>query len=1321
MAAELIQTNYGVRYPKITNITNLGVARYGVPSNNQPPGFKVDVERISSTGNYESFVVQNGTYFLCLVGNRGEQLEYVSPKDSRWRVLSTEKATGASFSLFASPSLIKTKCGLTDAQYEEILCTKRAIHFAVFEKLQCSYSGLTDLYFRIEDNQVTAYSLKNQVLSDKFYNEGDDVWSYPFDNKKPNRVVVDLAERVNGTTGIKGTRYCYVSVGGSIVGFDYYTGKKIGEINFGTTINAMAVNPANGYLWVVVPQGSGKVSVCAIQNTGAKLKQVESVSVKSTKTNAGTLAIPFDKSADYVAGRITGGVISRGYAGALWFSFIVDLDSTISFCVSSGSDHYKKSVFVDRMHYGSWHGMNASPSPTTYSQGGGAKKKTGYGIDKEYGISKGTPNIQGICNGTGSAVFVNGHTYYHEDYRVWSQFSKHAFTTNGARCGEGKYFGGNYWYPSYVVTADGFVLDDSPEGIKNGWYKIEPRKTGDLGYPVDDFWIKFQKDKSGDVAKSYKPSHSVTDSTHCDFGYACGDKKYGYSYDLALAKSFVGKSIDEVRAQSATKTAGSYGTTGTNAQWDGCPSITYENLRPKNEPAHMIAEDVDFNYIKGKHWYQLQDLGFAYNANGSLMVNAIETSNEVKYAASTSVDPQFYISNGVCEDNPSQLTNVTVGTKLNSKTLFDFTSPSTLRKACTINADGSNLTGNPFDFNKSAGRASVHGFVYQKNIRSGTDSANDYFDSICPMYKSDHSEEKQRKSVSVYGWRGVCSAPSPNVWGFSEDWGISKMGHSMMSLNYSVTDGAPPVPKMTMFGMEETLNANGALAATRDISGHGNIILTNSLSPNLAYALAYNSNAGLSSHRLKRSLDKSSSISVSTTSVYDVGIDDSNRLIFEFNGSNKTQVKYTGKASGLTYKYNNPYASDLKQFTVFGNHNNTHQIIEAALVNKWTSKAGMTYLQARAAVRGREDAIANTISSKDLIDSLSRFGSKAWGTQFNNDPTGMDGVKALGYCFSLRTQAHPLPVAPRGRLVITESRVRQERNCYETELGKDFWQKSVIQPTTYNEISGTLSSTDDFMQIESDLIQRNALYSHMGSVSEKGTAKAEGFGLSAAGYDHFATKHLLDVYTSGSYFPDEFILEYRDAEERNRDANKHSTFKSFHSGIDIRTAPSGFYVNYEAPDAWDAITVYGKPIKTETTNGDTAKLYRWGQNTPYEKYTATDILRYSSVHPEVYVNTEAEVRGMTTQSWAWVENNDKDHTKSGQNPRYGYSDANNVSFSAVSYDYPYGNPEIPGSDSITFYFGKNFVHVYERWSTPAMCATSDDPSGGLSLWGECEQ
>ncbi len=1291
----LTTPTYGFRYPKITQITNLHDAR-------QNGGFTLAVER---EGSYGSCVLE--TYVQCLVGNRGEQLDYVSPKDSRWKKVPSPAISGSTaggFTVKVSSSNIIDLFG--SRAYEEVLLTKRAIHFAVFEKITCSYTGLTDIYFRIEGKQVVARSLKNQAISDKYYSVGSKVSTlgggdFP---STINRVVVDLAERID-SNAMRETRSVYVSSGKKIYGFDYYSGAKIAESSsYEVLINAISVDPSTGIVWFVVPGATGKVNVIGIKPDGkGGFDEQKTFSIKPGRTKSEGISVPVNGTKDDIAKRITGGVISRGAGKKFWFSFIVDKDSVISVCVSNSGTvagyRYGDWYVLDRMHFGAWHGKNAFPCPETLKLTGSGRAYYTYKPDKEYGIPKGTDNIQGICNGIGSAVYVNGHTYYHEDWRYWNDVIITGWTTKGARCGDNE-FTESFYYPSYVLNEDGtFMKDPSNSSL----YAVVKKEVHELGYPVDDLWLKFDSSRSGKVAKSYDPDHETGDSTHCDFGYSKG--KYSLPYNPNIKTSGAFKNVKDVEYC-----------------WDGSPQIDYEKLKPHNDPAHMVYQDNSYTYAKGDHWYQLQDLGFVYGANASLMQpgKSYPTgTNALHYWSSTANNAQLYFSNGVCEDNPSQITDVTVETTANSSTvsLFNFNGYREKSNVILSRDTDKEYMSKRGDWVVSGVHGkNVKGFGYQKDLRVTPSHTSNYFDAMCPV----GGEQTSRFPVETYGWRGKYGTHSPHVWGFSEDWGINKAGYTFAETGWSC-EKAPRAPRMSMYGMECRLNADGNLQASNGFSKdeYGEIIQTN-YDQGVAYILTYTKTGSNSLHR-SHSVDSSKVTGL--TKVCGVCIDDTNRLFFEKDEASSAKVVSTLPSDAQSrFKYRNPYASDLKQFTIFGNHNNSYQTIEACCL---AYGGQFSYKTAREKILAEGiTTVATNVQDKYILSTGNfDFGNGNHGGQFNQDNTGMGAIKALGYCYTLRTQAHPLPVAPKGRLVITESRVRQEKNCYETEIGKDFWQKSVIQPTTYDEIKGTLNSTDNFTQIESAPVQRDTLYIHMGNATDKDAAMAEKFGLSAAGYDHFATKHLLDVFTTGSYAPDEFILEYRDAEERNRDANKHSTFKSFYAGTDITSANNGFYVNYEAPDAWDAITVYGKPIKTETTNGDTAKLYRWGQNTPYEKYTATDTLRYSSVHPDVYVNTKAEVDGMTDKSWAWVENNDKAHTKpkSVQNPRYGYSDANSVSFSAVSYDYPYGNSEIPGSDSITFYFGKNFVHVYERWSTPAMCATSDDPSGGLSLWGECEQ
>ena len=419
--ATLNETNYGFRFPEITNITTIGDARY----NN---GFDVTFRRV---GNYNGYVLK--TYVLCLVGTKGEQLDYANPEDPRWRVIRGLKDTDGpidagknddasvhlSFDeIFRNPDTasdprwqgdLKNHNGETRRYAEsistlrnEVLKTKRPIHFAIFERVSCSYNGLTELYFRIADTEIRAYSLKNQVLKNTYYNEMDEVWPVVSVGKKVRRVAVDLAQRLKSDgTGRFQDRVVYVSTSdGYVYCYDYWTGSQLAKTESplgAVELNALAVDPFTGYVWTAVALGNGKIRAVGLKRKNGVLTTAESLDIKcpNDKYTKKYKMIPSNMTPQDVASRITGGVVTNGANGKRWFTFVVNKEATISVSTTkiNGTDSKLTYKWADRMHFGAWHGINANWCATRFNG------KTSYKVDAEYGVDANTDNVIGICGG----------------------------------------------------------------------------------------------------------------------------------------------------------------------------------------------------------------------------------------------------------------------------------------------------------------------------------------------------------------------------------------------------------------------------------------------------------------------------------------------------------------------------------------------------------------------------------------------------------------------------------------------------------------------------------------------------------------------------------------------------------------------------------------------------------------------------------------------------------------------------------------------------------------------------------------------------------
>ena len=1254
-----ITAGYGVKFPEIYAISNLEEAR-------RDGRVVVDVRRVG----YDSTVV-GGRYVYMLIGNYAEKIPHVNYEDPRWVLMDAGRyswtdvdAESMRFVVSKGSVLSDVDEESRDGEWEQICGGQRALYFMVVERIDRSYAGLTELFVAPVGSgmaeSVVGFSTKNAVVNDRWYNEGGIVWSSPIHNVL--RVTIDLAQRIESGQYRPSQRVVWVTAMENnrciLYALDYWTGRTLARREIsqgGIPVNALAVNPKDGTVWYVLA-GSGNVTVVSakLNRSVGTISFVVSRTISSPNGKYTQMypIFPSNMSAVETGSRITGGKVCLGpdtdsarldIAGstALWFTFVANSETTVSMKMSSPYTLR----WADRSHFGSWHGVNFTFGPFRYNYGSG--QKDSYRRGQEYGVDPNTKNVQGICCGILGGVFVNGHPYYHFDNRIMvDRTFKGYYMNNTHPCGK-VFASKNVYYPSYVI-------DPSTGGYQmaNGKPVVVRKKISQVGHPINGFYLSFDDDHTDDGWKVVE--------------YECGGNTKG-KYPLGRDCRFGNPAKSGPAVSNAVATA--------NFSGASKAELKTGNTSWGERSSHMVESTETLHEESGTFWWQLQDAGIIYGANA-----ALTRTRETEYTSGVSsafpYATSFFFSTGVCEDNPLQLSGCLLPDQT-KRTWYDHRSSAKSNSSTGTTGYVTNNT--------------VFGFTYQKEIVLNRSDATAFFDSISPGIHYCQN----RPFSNDNGWSGWVSRPtSPYLYGSTEDWGISKVGYNPNGKRGNMVAYAaarkPRPPRMSMRGLDETLPLYGEL----DAWGSGRHIVQSDSYDNggAVYSVEYGSRTFMPGNSI-------SNLTLAATmrphqyhtlgnACDNVTIDDANRI---YIGGNGRVHEYDNFIDQNQLRYHNRFACG--QFTSLGNHNNTG--------SRWHEAVQMS--AGRAMTRREAEGIAsNDISGVVAHFSYGPLYKQKGGAQMptfcsstgnigrmNCDQTGMDSVKTLGYCFTLKTAAHPEIVYPSGHLLIVERpRAMDTGAC---DVGSGYWDKSVLLPTFLDDVEDGL--------VRSHIA--NAVNPRREDAYEIAVST---FGTSAAAYQMSTTKHILDVCPSGSMVVRYGTLKFYDGGEQNRTSVK------LERGVDIPLAAGdgGYFAIYEDPVGWRGVTVFGKPISTSASvvvdkGVAVHKFYREGQLTP-----SGDVFgMYPNVRPNLF-----------TRSYNTVVNSEVDDTWAGNNVGgSGFVEPNRVEFWVKLAGDVYSDDVVKERTDVCF--GVNYVHAYERWSSPGFCPYMSYPESGKELFGDC--
>ena len=268
----------------------------------------------------------------------------------------------------------------TDSQQEIVVDEIMTLHRAMYYRVECKIKSMSNfvcpMMFVCDGGLVVALSTKAQVIQNKFYNEGDVVWSvtYPSRESEENfvRIAVDLYEDL---TQSRGRKVWATTTRGGVVCFDYWTGETLASYKEAVKlpIYAMALDATTGDLiYHVGNRATSKISYTTSTGTLNTSIIGSTLIPNSTRTN-------FEKS--------TTGAVCTFESGDVMFYVISDYEKVIKINVTKR----KVEQIIGRTHFG-------CDNQTTSNQ---------Y-------------NIFGITKGLNQSVWVNGHTplHFYESYQI---------------------------------------------------------------------------------------------------------------------------------------------------------------------------------------------------------------------------------------------------------------------------------------------------------------------------------------------------------------------------------------------------------------------------------------------------------------------------------------------------------------------------------------------------------------------------------------------------------------------------------------------------------------------------------------------------------------------------------------------------------------------------------------------------------------------------------------------------------------------------------------------------------------------------------------
>ena len=1016
-----------------------------------------------------------------------------------------------------------------------VLLCKTPIFFMIQEKLKKSYAGLTNLHFvETSGGGITAYSSKNQVISDRYYRAGEKLW----DSKSvsgytpvgPNtvagkiiRIATDLAQGsgYNPSYDTKQRGVWFTTDRGYIGRYDYWTGKQTVLRQYsGYPINAMAVNPIDGSLVFVEVVGNQTTNFLKVKSVARNGDVYTVASIDDYAKYFGKYSMSGGYSLNKIAERITGGVVSQrdqtvSGQKEKWFTFIVNKEYTITVCVySAAASGIGKVVWADKMHYGAWHACNAFSGATKNPNAGENTRAyhASYTVNKEYGVDPNMANLYGITNGILGGVYTHGHTYLHYDDKEFQYYKligvlmadntwEHK-RCNGRDTGHGGkcYSCGHYWkgssvtYLSYEYDATTGTWATNADGTARTVWK----SPFSVGWPVAG--IAIRSPSNGGSTPTDSLLRSIDNSDPGDNSHFCRLRsEYDHTDDIKKLYnnmiSTVGKFPKLSKADADTnrwRAGGSGGWTIGSESDSGYKGSGYD--------CHMSTGTIEKTVDRGDFWWRMMQSGFIYNANAASVTGFTPADNNkfpVYKADGGGADGKwcpFYMSTGVCEDNPKQIDR---GGRC------EFTEHG-------ISFKSTGIPGN-FEFYASDAWVEVEkgnrgykirhnitqniGFGYQDYIIPDPWEGNDpvpfptatradLFDNV---YVNGKMPVITRTVIKEKGLRcGACE----DIWvikannidwnsGYQDlDAGVSAGMADSWAQQHGV-HWLTPSTEHTMLGLEETLEPNGSL-----VLDDTNRTLYQCIKGNTPVKIKYlqtysqvsNSKDGINYRTLK-----TDSRLTDFGSVKVLYLDDTNGLWTSTGGSAKfkTTVYQGGAYEGLVM----PSVFD-DQVTNFGHNMCSHPYLEFLALQSKIRGQKITYQQYGG---GRNGALQYRDSDPDTKKALCSVNpvvaelslvQQSNSERINDDPVGMHAIKALGWCWTKTTQVHPTPIDPRARMYIIDEYVVEDNPCsgfdqcrsdescledrYTREGTYDIWVTGAESTTAYlNEVVSAYRAEED--------------------------------------------------------------------------------------------------------------------------------------------------------------------------------------------------------------------------------------------------------------------
>lgn len=938
---------------------------------------------------------------------------------------------------------------------------KTPIFFMIAEKLKCSHYGLANFYFASskDGKSLKVISSKKQVVDDRLWNAGEVYKTIQVtndDNDPIVRIVVDLAQGDGYNPSFENNkrRVWVTTKKGNIKSYDYWTGEEKASARASNyVIKSVAVNPKTGDCVFVRVSGNTKNSflqLCRMRRDSSTVEILANISDYAQDTME-NYPMTGGRSASEIAELLEGGVVSKQDKDSkvLWFTFIVNAENTISVQLDGfGSGQERKIFWVDRMHYGMWHGANAYGIYKDSNSKKPAIQHAAYNKDTEYGVAVNQNNLRGIATTIAGNVYVNGHSYLHYDDKKFMKYTivgvhfkneTWEYKGHGGLKSCGAYFYDNYYNKSLKKYGDGskywsykFDYDTGTWATDaNGYAILEKKPLNSYGWPAPNskgqhYRFKVKNSNSGmtwDVLSNEigpKLGKDIGGDHWCRMSWAAGEFQ-------TKEKSLIKKMQDTVGKFPPLKPGqktGLVSTGGAFAQDLGKPTFGGSGYG-----VHMGSTSKSVN-IKGGHTgYRPLNVGYIYNAEAyNLRGKSFDVGSKKLpvYCTERSDCNFFKASTVISEDDPDEkgVSARPSASEETGKTFYNFcieqASPppalptADFRKQVNARADVSKL----YMFNDNFGYVEINSPKYISS-------------KIVPneAQRTGYCEDAQGFSIDkpAHRWYGHTSSDSYQKW--EVDW------DAFSAMQTTITSAAN-----TMFGLEESLPKHGDLTpytknedrylyqTTNGVTSWTSV--NTSVSGKLV-RLKYGQLTSVGLETLspavasgnKEVLNRDSSYITGTKTLY---VDDTNGLWYEKNGSIYLKTKEEPEDAVLKgYKFKG------YQITNLGHNKCSSPYFEYTAYMKDVTGMKYGYEQyagaKRFSIADKDGETRLVTGAKDL--SLTADNTLGNGSRYNDDPVGMRALKALGYCWTKSTKAHPTDVMPSGRLYIMDHYVVEDNAC----------------------------------------------------------------------------------------------------------------------------------------------------------------------------------------------------------------------------------------------------------------------------------------------------